>query len=134
MDNQVIYDLVKEVKEEQKELTVSLYEHSRSFNSHIVEDQKMADHISGLRIGLDKNNEILEKLTETVIIHEARSLNLEKVVVGDENHIGLAKRIETLEEPKKAKKYLYDKWMSIFKIIGAGGLAFGIISKYMGWI
>lgn len=128
VDNQIIYDLLKEVREEQKNLGKEMAEHKAVFQDHIEQDAKMYDE-------LKKINEILAENTQIVKEHERRSLAIELVVLGDgtENNKGLVGRLDKLEEPEKAKEYLYKKYMKIFKFIGAAGAAFGVISKYLGW-
>ena len=133
MDSQVIYDLIKEIRDEQKELVSSLNEHTTKFTEHLISDQKISDDVSHLKESLDKNNEILDKLTETVITHEARSTMLEKVVIGTEEKPGLVGRVDKLEEPEKVKEYLRKKYFKWAKIIGSTTTIIGAITKMLGY-
>lgn len=132
MDNQVIYDLIKEVRDEQKQLVSSMQEHTSKFAEHLVSDQKMSDDIRYLKEALHKNNEILDKLTDTVVQHENRSTMLEKVVIGTQEQPGLVPRIEKLEEPDKVKEYLRKKYMKWAAVIGATGTIVTVITKVLG--
>lgn len=132
VDNQVIYDLIKEVRDEQKELVKSMGVHTAKFSEHLISDQKMSDDIKYLKEALHKNNEILDKLTDTVITHENRSTLLEKVVIGTPDQPGLVPRIEKLEEPDKVKEYLRKKYMKWAAVVGATGTVITVITKILG--
>lgn len=133
MDNQVIYDLVKEVRDEQKDMLESITRHTTKFAEHLISDQKMSDDIAHLKEAIIHNNSILDKLTETVIKHESRSTTLEAVVIGTPEQPGLVPRVEKLEEPDRVREYLrkkYLKWSAVMAVTIsiAGGL-----SKIFGW-
>lgn len=110
MDNKLIYELLKEVREDQKDLAEKSARHREETTKwQLKTDSRME------RIEVD-----LREHKEGVIQNRS-SLD---------SHRG---RIEELEQPEKAKKYLYKKWMNAFKFIAAGGTALGFISKYLGW-
>lgn len=132
MDNQVIYDLLKEVRDEQKELSNSMAVHTAKFSEHLLSDQKMSDEICFLKEALHKNNEILDRLTATVIQHENRSTTLEKVVIGTDEQPGLLPRVVKLEEPERVKEYLRKKYLKWAGIIGATGTIITVVTKVLG--
>jgi actin-related protein len=133
VDNQVIYDLLKDVKEEQKDISSQMSSHLEKFSEHLVADQQMLDEVKYIKQGLEKNNEILEKLTETVIIHENRSTTLESIVIGSKEDPGLLPRVEKLEEPDKIREYLRKKYMKWGAVITmTTGIIVGI-SKLLGY-
>lgn len=110
MDNKLIYDLLKEIREDQKTLTEKSSLHrEETLKWQMVNDSRME------RIEVD-----LREHKEGVIQNRKflKSNNI---------------RIDKLEQPEKAKKYLYKRWMSAFKLIAAGGTALGFVSKYLGW-
>jgi len=105
-----MYDLLREIKEEQKELSIKSSQHR--------EDTTM------WQLSCDSRMERIE-----VDLREHK-----EGVIQNREFLKLNRnRIETLEQPEKVKKYLYKKWMDAFKLIAAGGAAFGFLSKYLGW-
>lgn len=128
MDNKIIYDLLKEVREDQKDLAKEMTEHKTVFQDHIEQDAKMYSELVKMNNTLSENTEIVKE-------HERRSKAIELIVLGDgtEKNKGLVGRLNKLEEPEKAKEYMYKKYMKVFKFIAAFGAAFGVVGKYFGW-
>lgn len=108
-----MYDLLNELREDQKKTNQSITINSLKFSEHLVSHQEMHDEIKNLKRILDNNNTILDKLTDTVIKHENRSTNLEKIVLGIDDKTGLVNRVSLLEEPGKVKTFIYSKALKI---------------------
>lgn len=102
MDNNVIYDLLKEVREELSEQKEQYAEHGKCL-VQIQSDLKY--HI--------KRTDLLEDLHKD---------NLTQIKQNKE-------RLERLEEPVKAKKYLFKRWQ-FWLGIGIGAATF--VSKVIG--
>jgi len=127
MKNEQIFDLLKEVREDQKELRNSLSEHHATSVGNSKE-------LGYFKENLNKNNLLLERLTKTVELHEMRSTSLEKIVNGSKSNIGHSDRISALEVPVKAKDYWLKssvKWSALIASI-IGILA--TIAKVLGLI
>jgi len=133
-DNKMLFDLVSDVRDEQKDIKRELTEQTVLFREHLKQDEEMYREIQEINRTLDRNTLDLEKhMMRTDILQNNQDKFTETLDSIRDAFESMTKRIEKLEEPEKAKKYLYDKWMKIFKIIAAGGAAFGVISKYLGW-
>jgi len=133
MDNQLIYELLKEMRDEQRSLSQSINKQTIKFNDHLISDQIMSDDIAFVKIEIERNNNILEKLTETVIQHENRSTTLEKIVIGTDSQPGLVPRVVKLEEPGKIKEFLMKKYTKWATAIGVTISIAGGLAKIFGW-
>ena len=134
MDGKIVYDLIHEVRDEQKEIKKELTEQTVLFREHLKQDEEMYREIQQINKVLDRNTLDLEKhMMRTDILQDDQVKIVSTLDSIKEAFESMTKRIEKLEEPDKVKEYLYQKWMKLFKIIGAGGAALGVISKYLGW-
>ena len=134
MDNKVIYDLVQEVREDQTEIKKELMEHNVMFREHLKQDEEMYREIQQINKTLDRNTLDLERhIMRTDILQDDQKKIIETLESIKNAFEKMTIRIEALEEPEKAKKYLYDKWIKVAKIITVTGPAAAVISKYLGW-
>lgn len=133
-DIKIALDLIKEVREDQRDIKEGLLEQTVLFREHIKQDEEMYHEIKNINSTLFRNTLDLERhIMRTDILQDDQAKIVDTLETIREAFKSMTKRVEVLEEPEKAKAYLYKKWMKIFKIVGAGGAAFGIISKYLGW-
>lgn len=135
MDNKTIYKSIQEVKEDQKEITSELIEHRVLFKEHLKQDERMYEEIKDIKETLIENTaDLKHHIQRTDILQQNQTIFLETIKKIQEAVDSISTRVDGLEQPEKAKRYLYKQWMSIFKIIAAAGAAGAVISKYMGWI
>lgn len=108
----LIYDLLKEVREDQKDLKETSYEHRLE-----TKDWQ------------SKTDQRMQRIEEDLKYHIKRTDVLEDLHMSNEGKIGAnSERISELEEPKKVLS-LIKKW-----IIGAGAIAGALfaIAKFTG--
>ena len=129
MDDKMVYDLLKEVRDEQREQGKSL--------------SRMEFDISNIKVDVKRNtDDLILHMAQTQTVKELHAQN-EKRIELNEKHLygavgvadddGLIGKVSKLEEPSNFKAYLYKHSMKVFKIIAAAGAAFGVVSKYFGW-
>lgn len=134
MDDKIVYDLIHEVRDEQKEIKKELTEQTVLFREHLKQDEEMYREIQEINKVLDRNTLDLEKhMMRTDLLQDDQKRIVGTLETIKDAFESMTKRIEKLEEPDKVKEYLYNKWMKAFKIISASGAALGVISKYLGW-
>lgn len=120
MDIQVIYDLLKEVRDEQKNLSEKNQEHreealnwqSEASNRLLNIEEDLREHKEGviqnrgaINLLSDKMQEIIKRLTV---------------------------RIEALEEPKKIREFLTKRYVKFSAFLAATATIAGAISKILG--
>ena len=136
MEDKIIYDLLKEVRDDQKEYNGILTKQSitlDSFNKEIVqikEDLKYhierTDMLSDLhednarQIEINKN-ELEESIRKTQILDDLLREYKEE----------FSKKIETVEEPMKAREYLIKNWKMYTGMIITLLTIITMISKFM---
>jgi len=135
MDNITIYKSIEEIKEEQKDITSELIEHKVLFKEHLKQDERMYGEIKEIKETLIENTtDIKHHIQRTDILQQNQTIFLETIKKIQEAVESISDRVDALEQPEKAKQYLYKQWMNIFKIIAAAGAAGAVVSKYMGWM
>ena len=103
MDNKIIYDLIKEVRDDIKgEKEDSIKWRAETSSRLLIIEEDLREH----KEGVIQNRGVLAKQD---------------------------KRIEILEEPGKTRTILYKKSMTIFKFIAAAGAACAALGKYLEW-
>jgi len=113
MDNQMLYDLLKEVRSEQidqgKELakqSIWLVNIQKDVQTNTVD---LSEHIK--RTGQNEDQiKILREISEVI-----------------------NKRVEVLEEPNKVKEFLYKKWVKAFAALSTIATVLGFLGKAKGW-
>ncbi len=101
MDSQIVYDLLKEIRQEQKEQRIEQKEQNKQ---------------------LVKLSAIIEKNTDDIKDHIKRTEILESIYQKHEE------KIIKLEEPQKFKKWLFNKWSKYLGILVAlSALMVGIL-------
>jgi uncharacterized protein YwgA len=134
MSDKMLLDLVGEVRSEQKDIKKELIEQTVLFREHLKQDEEMYREIQAINKTLHRNTLDIEKhIMRTNILQDDQVKIVETLGSIRKAFESMTRRIEILEEPNKVKDYLYNKWMRSFKIIAAGGAAFGVVSKYLGW-
>lgn len=134
MDNKIIYDLVQEVREDQALIKKEVTEHNVLFREHLKQDEDMYREIQVIKETLSRNTLDVEKhILRTNLLQDDQKKIIETLDSIRTAFDAMTIRIEKLEEPVKAQKYLYEKWTRIAKIITVTGSAAAVISKYLGW-
>lgn len=126
MDNEkFLYDLLKEVREDQKQikedqsdLKTQLSEHRIIFEQHLKADEKMYQELCNI-------SSIMEKNTVSLQEHMRRTAILEDM------YIASVKRIDRLEEPSKINDLLKSKVLAVASFITAVGGAIAVIIKIL---
>lgn len=134
--NEVIYELLKEVKSdikgELKEVrddidNVRLYQRESAV-LHKENQKTLSDIIAELKIIKEENivqtQEISEN-KESLIQHMSRSDKLERLVNLQEKKFN--DKIDKIEEPKKARKYI---WSVFLKVGGGAGAMYAILRAW----
>lgn len=107
MDNDIVYDLLKELKEDFKEA-----------NKYVREDIKgLHESVSELKIESIKNSQTLELNTSDIAEHIRRCDALE------ESNLLLNKRIDELQKPLSAKELFMKTGVFIVKLSAVIGAA-----------
>lgn len=122
----IIYDLVQEVRVDQKEMHKNLIEHKVVFQEHLRQDEKLYEELYDMKNNLSEINKILGKNTESLIQH-IEGVNTLKAL-----HVQNAERIARLEEPDKVKNYLRNKVIMYSGVIAAIAGAAAAIIKIFG--
>jgi hypothetical protein len=120
--NEVLYDLLKEFK---------------------VEQRKQTDDITNILINLASIQKDVARNTEDLATHMCRSDSIEQLVCNNKEYsdkqiqllseklIDNNKRIEVLEEPSKVKAFLYHKYVKFAGIVSASlGVLYGIFKIF----
>lgn len=106
----LMFELVKEVREDQKQMHKDVVEHTITFREHVKQDEKIYSELSEMRTHLGEINIVMEKNTQSLIQH------IEGVIALKNLHIQNADRIAKLEEPNRVKEFLRSKvlfWTSL---------------------
>ena len=70
-NDEIIFDLVKEVRDEQKEIRSDLHQQSIVLTEHLATDAKMYDEITAIKNTLIVNTESLkEHMKQTMLVRE----------------------------------------------------------------
>ena len=106
MDLKIILDLLKEVREDQKEHSKELYKQSAYL-------QSMDSDVKELKITVSKNTEdIAHHIRRTDLLQELHSENQERIEKSEA-------RLEKLEEPVKAKEWIKNHAVAIITAAAA---------------
>lgn len=106
----IMFDLVKEVREEQKEIRSDLHQQSLAFSDHLVTDAKMYEQISQINKTLEVNTRSLqEHMQQTLLVREQTEILKQMYQKLDE-------RLDAVVRPKSFKEVMSK------------------IAKYCGWI
>lgn len=108
--DKLMYDLLKEVRDEQKKLVEKSNEHKEE----TMKWQNFASsRLTNIEVDLREHKEgVIQNRTAIQMFSE---------------------RLETLEQPGKVKAFMYDHGMKTFKFITAAGAAMAILGKYLNW-
>jgi len=126
----MVYDLLKEVRDEQREQGKTLYRMESDIKRNTEDLKRNTDDLI-LHMEQTKTVKDLHAQNEKCIEYNEKFLYGDKEKDKDDD--GIVGRVEKLEEPNKVKDYLYKNSMKVFKWLAAAGTAFGVISKYLGW-
>ena len=106
----LIVDLLKEVRDEQKKLIEKSNEH----REETMRWQNIAtSRLTNIEVDLREHKEGVIQNRKSIKIFDSR--------------------LESLEQPGKAKQFLYDHGMKTFKFITAAGAALAVVGKYLNW-
>lgn len=99
-NEEIIFDLVKEVREEQKEIRNDLHQQGLVFAEHLATDAKMYEEISGIHRTLYINTESLkEHMKQTLLVREQTEILRQLFEVQ-------SKRIDDLSRPMTVKELI----------------------------
>lgn len=141
MDNKTIYDLLKEMREDQKEHGKSIQESEKVLVKQSEQLGAVQKDIEQMKIDVADNKDgLLEHMRRTDILeklHEnAQKLhidNAKKIYELEKLHIDNSKRIEKLEEPQKAKDWLKKNYLNVVSIITATASILALFTKLLSW-
>lgn len=109
-ENKIMYDLLKEMREEQKKLVEKTNQHREETS---IWQSKTSDRLETIEIDLREHKEGVIQNRSTLKVYN--------------------ERLVKLEEPGKVKEFMYNHSMKIFKIVAAAGGAITVIGKVLGW-
>ena len=120
----IIFDLVKEVREEQKEIRSDLHQQSLVFSEHLVTDAKMYEQLSQINKTLDINTRSLqEHMQQTSLVREQTEILKQMFLKQQET-------IDNLTKPMTVKE-LTVKFIKFCGAVSAiAGAVYGI-SKFL---
>ena len=113
MDNQIMYDLLREVREDQKKHGEELAKQS-VWLIYIQKD---------VQINTDDLSEHIKRT----------QLNEDQIKILKDMSENINKRVEVLEEPNKVKDFLYKRSTKYFAIITSIVTVVGYFGKMKGW-
>lgn len=119
-NDEMLFDLVKEVREEQKEIREEIHQQSLAFAEHLATDAKMYQEITQINQTLAINTESLrEHMKQTILVREQTEI-LKRMY---ELH---SKRLDDLNRPLTVKE-LFAKISKVSAVIAAiSGAIYGI--------
>ena len=119
MDNKELFDLLREMQEEQREQG--------------KENAKQSIHLEHLKEDVSEIKKSVDINTKDLAYHIKRSDNLEKITKNNEDKItNNSQRIEKLEEPVKAKKWLKKHYVSAISMIIAILSIISLVTRLLG--
>jgi hypothetical protein len=124
----IVYDLLSEVRKDIKEVKEDLIEHQVTFKEHLKQDEKLYSELVEMKSHLSQ-------ISQTMIVNTA---SLQEHIQGVETlkllHIENARRIESLERPRKFNKELRNKILKYCSAIGVIAGALTAIAKFLQYI
>lgn len=134
MDQDKVIDLLIELRDHQQKTELKMQAHAISFEQHMKQDDQMMEEIREIKETLRENtDDVKYHIKRSDVLEKDQMMIIDTLKKVSESFEAMTKRIESLEAPVKAKKYLYKKWMDVFKIIISAGGAYAILSKYFNW-
>lgn len=120
MDLKIVFDLLKEVREDQKQHGIELAKQSTYL-------EKMDSDVKDLKTTVFKN-------TEDIAHHIKRTDILEKLHKDNESKIEQdQKRLNALEEPVKAKAWIKKNFINLASLLTAFSSLLALITKLKGF-
>lgn len=110
MSDNIIYDLLKEVRDEQKKILEKQAEHKEETAKW---QSSTSERLANIEVDLREHKEGVIQNRFTLKAYN--------------------ERLVKLEEPGKVKEFMYNHSMKIFKLIAATGGALAIIGKWLNW-
>lgn len=105
-----MYNLLKEMKDEQKKLIEKSSEHREET---LKWQASASSRLDNIEVDLREHKEGVIQNRESMKIFD--------------------KRLNKIEEPSKVRSFLYKYGMSTFKFVSAAGAALAVIGKYLNW-
>lgn len=152
MDIKTIYELLKEVREDQKEHVREGHQTKEAVIQQAADIKNIKQNLDDMKSDIYENKENLrehmqrtyqveigqEKMfSELEKLHKdnlTRIETLQKAYLNvEEKNTILAQRVDKLEGPKKAKAWLRQYYLEIVSVITATGSVLALASKIAGW-
>lgn len=151
MDNKTIYELLKEVREDQKSHVKEGQETRECVVKQSVSITEMQKNISDIKEDVAENKDNLKEhmqrtyqveigqekmFGELERLHNLNFIEIERLnkahEEGEKERQQLISRVDKLEEPQKAKTWIKKNLYSIISTITAIGSLIGLLTKYLG--
>jgi len=145
MDTKTIYDLLKEVRDDQKEHNKEAQETREALVKQGVSIENIKSDISEMKVVASRNTDNIEEhmqrtyqvevgqekmFTELERLHVDNLKRIEELQLA---YVNVKERVNKLEEPQKAKAWLKKNYLAIASILTATGSLVALASKVLGW-
>ncbi len=120
-NEEIMFDLIKEVRQEQKEIREEIHEQGAVFKEHLVTDARMHEELSLMNRTLILNTESLkEHMQQTMLVREQTEILKQMYEIQ-------TKRIDDLMKPLTVKDVLTNFAKICGWVSAVGGAAYAII-------